>query len=70
MKNKQIIELNKIEKIEIEGGVVAGIAAALGILSGVCLLAYGAGYLYGSIKCKNSSMLIPSLSGSISSVTL
>ena len=49
MENLKELDLQEMQ--EYEGGVVAAVATALGILGGVCLLAYGAGYLYGKLTC-------------------
>lgn len=59
--NENLIEINKDEAINIDGGFYQVIGATLGILSGVCLLAYGAGYLYGKIKCGDASKVTDSI---------
>ena len=42
-------QLNESELSSVNGGIVIGIGLAFGVLGGVALLAYGAGYLYGKL---------------------
>lgn len=45
-------ELGNDELLQIKGGVIgSAVALAFGVLGGVCLLAYGAGYVYGKLTC-------------------
>lgn len=43
--------LDERELSTIEGGFLAPLALAFGLASGVALIAYGAGYLYGRWAC-------------------
>ena len=47
-------QLDERELSNISGGILPALGAlglAFGLLSGVALLAYGAGYLYGKLTC-------------------
>jgi lactobin A/cerein 7B family class IIb bacteriocin len=46
------VELLKTDEMKkVNGGILPLVGAALGLLGGVALLAYGAGYLYGKLTC-------------------
>jgi len=50
----QVVQLSSEEEQQTSGGVIPFIAVVgpvLGFVSGVALLAYGAGYLYGKLTC-------------------
>lgn len=45
-------EIDSCEAESLNGCVILGaVGTGLGILGGVCLLAYGAGYVYGKLTC-------------------
>lgn len=53
MKEKyELKPLSQDELISHNGGVIGTVAAAITILGGVTMLAYGAGYIYGKYLCE------------------
>ena len=51
IQNYNTVELSQDDLLNVQGGALAVVLAAATIFGGACLLAYGAGYLYGSLRC-------------------
>jgi lactobin A/cerein 7B family class IIb bacteriocin len=49
--NLGLVQLDEHELTKTNGGVVPLVLTAFGMLAGVGLIAYGAGYLYGKLTC-------------------